>query len=363
MQEYKIYLMKRVVSPFLLICLTIVGVALLSQSLKFIDLIVNKGLGFGTFLYFCLLITPSIFWIAIPVALYIAIIFSLNKLFFESELTIFKASGLSDRQIISPILFIAFIATLFCYCLSIYLLPKSQALIRDLKDEIKNNFATLLIEEGIFSSPASGLTIYVKGVVNNQYQGILIHDARKDTAVTMMAEKGELEKTSSGPKLILYNGSRQEVKLESKEFSMLKFERYLFDLNDFQNKNNLIRTKQPDEKYLGGLLKDAFGFSTIEDKPKARAIAETFHRFTWPLYCIILTLLATLPFFRSLYTRGGFGRAILINSIIAFFLIIFAFIMKNSAGKGLFIALFFVLIVIMQYLVLRRLALKENTIG
>ncbi|MFN5351634.1 MAG: LptF/LptG family permease, partial [Alphaproteobacteria bacterium] len=219
----------------------------------------------------------------------------------------------------------------------------------------------------IFSSPASGLTIYVKGVVNNQYQGILIHDARKDTAVTMMAEKGELEKTSSGPKLILYNGSRQEVKLESKEFSLLKFERYLFDLNDFQNKNNLIRTKQPDEKYLGGLLKDAFGFSTIEGKPKsnsrARAIAEAFHRLTWPLYCIILTLLATLPFFHSLYTRGGFGRAILINSIIAFLLIIFAFIMKNSAGKGLFIALFFVLLVIMQYLVVRRLALRENTIG
>lgn len=362
MQEYKIYLMRRLAGPFLLILLTITGVALLSQSLRFIDLIINKGLGVSTFLYLCLLIIPSLLWITVPIALYIASVFCINKLYSESELTIFKASGLSDRQIISPFFFVCIISCLFCFALSIYILPKAQNSLRDLKDQVKNSFATVLIEEGVFSSPTNGLTIYVSKVLDKDtYKNLLIQDSRKEVAVTMMAQSAKLNDTENGKQLVLYNGSRQEVNINTKEFSMLKFERYVFDLNDIQNKNNLNRTKQADEKYLHTLIIESiFGGSNLSKKQQIKVLSETFHRLTWPFYCLILGLLSTVAFFKFSHNRAGFSKNIFRVSIVCFLAVIFAFLMKNIAGKNIFLATTFMFLVLAQFIGMYYVCLKKE---
>src|SRR5690349_17032433 len=98
--SYMLYIISRMAGPMLLTCVTLTGVGWLTQSLQFIDYIVNRGLNIGTFLYLSTLILPSILWVIIPVALFISVLFAFHKLAAESELVIFWGSGIGAKQLL-----------------------------------------------------------------------------------------------------------------------------------------------------------------------------------------------------------------------------------------------------------------------
>src|SRR5690242_19661463 len=68
----------------------------LAQSLRLIDLIVNRGLTLDVFLYLALLILPRFLDIVLPIGVFIAILFTYNKLLAESEIVVMRAAGMSQ---------------------------------------------------------------------------------------------------------------------------------------------------------------------------------------------------------------------------------------------------------------------------
>ena len=60
MSRYSIYIMQQIVGPLTLLTFSFTGVIWLTQSLRFVDLILNKGLSLGLFLYMTLLLLPSL---------------------------------------------------------------------------------------------------------------------------------------------------------------------------------------------------------------------------------------------------------------------------------------------------------------
>ena len=70
----------------------------LAQSLRLVDLIVNRGLSAEMFLYLALLILPRFLDIVLPIGAFIAVLFVFNRLMTESELVVMRACGLvADR--------------------------------------------------------------------------------------------------------------------------------------------------------------------------------------------------------------------------------------------------------------------------
>ena len=70
----------------------------LSQSLRFVDLIVNKGLPVVTFLYLALLLLPRFLTIVLPIALFCATLFTYNKLMNDSEFGLTAAVFTQDEN-------------------------------------------------------------------------------------------------------------------------------------------------------------------------------------------------------------------------------------------------------------------------
>src|SRR3546814_6353737 len=60
----------------------------LTQSLRLIDYIVNRGLPASTFLTFVGLLLPSFLGVVLPVATFVAILFVYHKLAMDSELVV-----------------------------------------------------------------------------------------------------------------------------------------------------------------------------------------------------------------------------------------------------------------------------------
>src|SRR3546814_9560230 len=97
--------------------------------------------------------------------------------------------------------------------LNLYLMPAGMRELRTRLFEIRGDIATSLVREGAFTNPVGGLTVYVRSrTPSGSIRGILVHDERvKNKPVTYMAESGELVRTNSGPRLVMYNGNIERV--------------------------------------------------------------------------------------------------------------------------------------------------------
>src|SRR5215475_8576801 len=164
----------------------------LAQSLRLIDLIVNRGLSFEIFLYLAALILPRFLDIVLPIGVFIAVLFTFNRLTSESELVVMRSAGLSQLALAKPVLLLAGIAFLSLMSLSAYFLPASNRAFKDLQFDIRNRFVSSLVQEGTFTTISDKITIYVRTRNEpGEVMGLLINDGRNpQKQVTIVAERG-----------------------------------------------------------------------------------------------------------------------------------------------------------------------------
>src|ERR1051326_8833097 len=79
----------------------------LAQSLRLIDLIVNRGLSVELFLFLALLILPRFLDIVLPVGAFIAVLFVFNRLTSESELVVMRSAGMGPLSLARPVFVLA----------------------------------------------------------------------------------------------------------------------------------------------------------------------------------------------------------------------------------------------------------------
>ena len=104
MSRFSLYIMRQILGPLTLLTFGFTGVIWLTQSLRFVDLIVNKGLSLGLFLYMTLLLLPSLLAIILPVALFAAVLYAYHQLISDREIVVLKAATLSHARLAGPAL-------------------------------------------------------------------------------------------------------------------------------------------------------------------------------------------------------------------------------------------------------------------
>ena len=104
------YILWQCLSMMVFVTAALSAAVWLAQSLRLIDLIVNRGLSIELFLYLALLILPRFLDIVLPIGVFIAVLFTFNRLTAESELVVMRSSGLSHVALAKPVLMLAGIA-------------------------------------------------------------------------------------------------------------------------------------------------------------------------------------------------------------------------------------------------------------
>src|SRR5437763_6119087 len=131
------YILRQCLSVTLFVTAALSAAVWLAQSLRLVDLIVNRGLSAEVFLYLALLILPRFFDIVLPIGAFIAVLFIFNRLTSESELVVLRAAGVSPVALARPVLFLAGIACLVLLSLSAYYLPASHREFTDPQFQIR----------------------------------------------------------------------------------------------------------------------------------------------------------------------------------------------------------------------------------
>ena len=304
----------------------------LAQSLRLIDLIVNRGLSVDVFLYLAVLILPRFLDIVLPIGVFIAVLFTFNRLSAESELVVMRAAGVSPMALLRPVLLLAAIAFAVLMSLSLYLLPISSRAFKDLQFEIRNRFVSSLIQEGTFTTVSDKLTFYIRNRDRNgDAVGLLINDSRDpQKPVTILAERAAFVDTSAGSRIVMINGNRQQYDPQTHKLSVLTFKRYTLDLDSLQDVP-VVRFRGAQERFLGELL---FPSPGLDPLIRRSFIMEAHQRLLIPLSVLsfaVIPLACLLP--------GEFSRRGQVKRVVAAIAAAFAF-QTASLGVNDFAARF-----------------------
>jgi lipopolysaccharide export system permease protein len=249
------YILRQCFSIMLFVTAVLTAAVWLAQSLRLVDLIVNRGLSPEIFAYLALLILPRFLDIVLPIGAFIAVLFVFNRLISESELVVMRSAGLGPLGLAKPVLVLAGIGFLILMSLSAYFLPASNREFKDLQFEIRNRFVASLLQEGAFTTISDKLTIYI-GSRNERGEvlGLLVNDDREpEKPVTILAERGAFAESGGGSRIIMINGNRQQFDRTTGKLSLLTFERYTLDLDQLRD-TPMGRFHEAQERYLGELL-------------------------------------------------------------------------------------------------------------
>jgi len=323
------YLLRQLLGPVVLATLALTAVALLSQSLAGLDLIVNQRQSALVFLKVTLLYMPQLINLILPIAVFVAALVALNRLHTEQEIVVCFAGGMSRWRVISPAIRLACTIAFLALLINIFVQPLCFRALREELFEVRTDLAATLVREGEFTEPAPGLTVYAQSVDGQgNLRNLFIHQIKPDGGTsTYTAEKGRVGRAQGRPVLFMTNGSNQEFSGRG-VLNYLTFNEYVFDLAPMANSDELIHYK-PSDRYLHELF-----FPDLqqdwERRNRLELLAEGNARLASPLYNIAFMALALAAIIGGGFSRLGYGRRIVVFGAIAALVRLFGFLMQSA---------------------------------
>lgn len=296
------YMFRQLIWWTIVVSASLTCIVWLTQSLRFVEMIVNTGLSVTTFVTFTLLLLPSFLSLIGPIAVFAAVMFTYTKMLNDSEIVILRATGMSPLKIGRPALLLASLVMMLGYLNSIYLMPSTFREFKDLQREFRSELSSLFLQEGVFNPVIDGITVFIRErSESGQLYGIIIHDERiPEKPVTMMAEQGAIVSSDKGPRVLMVNGNRQEVREDDGRLSLLYFDRYTFDLSAL-NKTEINLWREPRERFLHELFYSPEEANKIYNYRELRM--EGVFRLSSPLLYLAFTAIGL-----ALLLSGDFNR-------------------------------------------------------
>lgn len=312
MKKLHKYITKQLVISFLLVTFSLISILWLTQSLKFVELITNKGLPVSIFVKLTSLLMPRIFAVISPIAVFVSVLFVYNKMLQDRELIVIKAAGISHLTISKAVFLFGFTTSIFSLYVNNIIIPNAEKSFSELQWQVKNDVSHLMFRAGEFNDLQNGLTIFISShEKDGSVSGILINDERKiDTKSITSAEKGRINYTDEGPKIILINGFRQEMNKINNQFISLSFDRYSVDFGDFQSKSK--KPEKAREKSLSELL-NALNDKSLDKKDRNKFFVEGNKRLASPIFNLIFALIACTGIIVGNFNRRGQAKILSIS--------------------------------------------------
>jgi lipopolysaccharide export system permease protein len=306
------YILRQLAVGMVLVTIGLTVILWLTQSLRFVELTVNKGASIAVFLKLTFLVMPNFLTVILPVSLFAVVLFTYNKLISDRELVVLRAAGLSHWMLARPALILASISMVIGFVLNIWIIPKTVEEFHNVQWALRSSATNVMLQEGQFNQLGNGLTVYVRArSPAGELLGIIVYDRRSPQhTITLMAERGALIKGENGtPKVLMINGTREQVTQGSNRLSLLYFDNYAMDFNDSSD-NEEERSRDARERTTAEL------FSVTEAQVGPTAFrqfrVEGNQRLASPLYHFAFAFLATACLLSGWFNRRGQGDKLIL---------------------------------------------------
>jgi lipopolysaccharide export system permease protein len=324
------YLFGQLLWPTLAAAAALGGVALLSQTLSYLDILVDQGQTIVVFLKVVLLMMPQLMAMMLPIAVFVAALHALNRLHVEQEIVVCFAAGFSRWRVIAPALRLVALIALATLAVNLWVQPWSARQMREEMFNVKSDVAASLVRPGEFKHGGAGLTVYAQkaepgGVMHN----LFVYREKPDGgSSTLSAREGQVVRRNGEPVLMLKLGLHQEYNSRG-VLNSLAFDTYPLALGPFLGPEQDVHYKIAD-RYLHELLHPDLTQSW-EQQNRTRMMAEAHYRLSSPLYNFTFMLLAFWAVIGGPFTRLGYVKRVARAAVAAAAIRIFGFGVQAAA--------------------------------
>ncbi len=185
--------------------------------------LVGKGLPWSIIMEFLLLSLPLTIALSLPMAVLVSTLYAFSRLASENEITAMKASGVSLRNVLTPVLWAAAGVTVFMLGFNDQILPRANHKLRSLQGDIAQKKPTFALREQVINEVSPG-KLYLRAgrlsQTSNTMRDITIYDLGDPTRRrTIYADSGNMAMSANQAdlQLTLYSGTVQDVPTEAPE--------------------------------------------------------------------------------------------------------------------------------------------------
>jgi lipopolysaccharide export system permease protein len=167
--------------------------------------------------------------IMLTLSLFITIVVSLGRMYRESEMSIWFASGVGLSRFVRPVLRMAWPVLLVVALLLLFAWPWGNRNSQDLRDRYQQRSDLSRVSPGVFQTSADGRRVFFveresADGVNGRNVFILSRQEHGESVTS--ARSGRLETTAEDRFLVLERGQRNDVDTKSGERTLSSFEGY-----------------------------------------------------------------------------------------------------------------------------------------
>ncbi|WP_244491297.1 LPS export ABC transporter permease LptF [Bosea sp. Root381] len=232
LQRLDRYILKSAMIATVVLLIGLTSVIWVTQALREVDLITGKGQTVVIFFTVTLLSLPALLAGIAPVALFMATLYTLNRLNGDSELIVMNAAGVAPRRIARPFIVLTIAVSLFVGWMSLSVMPAGFRMLRDLITLIRADFVANVVKEGQFVSLDSGITFHYRERSGDALLGIFMQDRRDPNQPSIyIAERGRTAEVEGSSFLMLEKGTIQRETKNTDTTSIISFERYALNLS------------------------------------------------------------------------------------------------------------------------------------
>lgn len=229
MSIYKNYLFNNLLKPFLLSFFIILGIVWLTRIINYVSYLTEYNISFSLFLNMIILVIPSILTLIIIISVIISIINTYNKLLSTNELIILKNTGLNNKKLIQPIIFFSLILSICCFCIQSYIAPIANKKLYIIKENIYNDILNIAFKENDFNK-IKNFVFYTKERDKNILKSVIVSINDEEYKSTIYAKKAVINGN-----IIKFDNGNIQIK-ENNEENIIFFDEYIFNLNEFNKK-------------------------------------------------------------------------------------------------------------------------------
>jgi lipopolysaccharide export system permease protein len=329
MNTVSAYVFRQALGPLSAILGALAAIAILTQGLNQLDIIItNRSAGFA-FAWVTLLALPLLVSLILPMAVFIAVVYALNRMQSESEVAVLYGAGVSRQRIARPIMQLATLAALLHLAINLIFQPAAFEERRKVFYALRTDIASSLIEEGSFTFPTEDLTLYARERGGGgELRDLLINDARPEYPITYTARAGAIVTIEGRPAIVMRDGQVQR-QTEDGTVDVLDFDRYVLQFGDDFQEPELFFLKASDRTLYQLFFPD---MTTHYDQRNVDLfLAEAHARLSAPLLNLALAMIALAGVLVGEFSRQGYARRIIIASIIALVVRLIALAIQAAA--------------------------------
>ena len=355
--QFNLYIFNQLLRTTLALTSVLVGIIWLFQTIRILELVVNRGAAVGEFLVMSVASMPLWLMIAIPISGFIAVNWVFSRILADRELLVMQSIGLSPLQLAKAPIALGILLTTFLAVNTVYILPTSFGVYKDLQFKLRNSIPSILLRDGVFIEVVDDMTMFIGSRDDDDImRDLFIHDARiADRIITMTAQSGEFIERDGSPTLILQNGERSERNAEGQSGAVLLFDTHSVTITRNSSQQTERATIDINEDSISNLLSPDAAHSP---QYYLQRHAEGHYRIASPWLGLGLALLSAAIILRGQIRRDLWTRRASLN-IGACVLVIVAVVVSrgwvtNNANLWPFIHLSVLAPIIIAFWLLRQ---------